>query len=80
MSESRFAHVFKKETGISFWEYVNQIRMNEAEKLLRETDLRVSEIAERIGMDNPNYFSARFKERKGIGPLEYRNQEGNRSL
>lgn len=78
MSESRFAHVFKKETGISFWEYVNQVRMNEAEKLLRETDLRVSEIAEKIGMDNPNYFSARFKERKGIGPLEYRNQEGER--
>ncbi len=73
MSESRFAHVFKKETGISFWEYVNQVRMDQAEKLLKETDMRIGDIAERIGMDNPNYFSSQFKKRKGKSPLAYRN-------
>lgn len=73
MSESRFAHVFKKETGISFWEYVNQVRMDQAEKLLKETDLRISDIAEKIGVDNPNYFSVQFKKRKGKTPLACRN-------
>ena len=73
MSESRFAHVFKKEAGISFWEYVNQVRMDQAEKLLRETDLRIGDIAEKIGVDNANYFSAQFKKRKGKSPLAYRN-------
>ncbi len=73
MSESRFAHVFKKETGISFWEYVNQVRMEHAEKMLKETDLRIGDIAEKIGVDNPNYFSAQFKKRKGKSPLAWRN-------
>ena len=73
MSESRFAHVFKKETGISFWEYVNQVRMEHAEKMLKETDLRIGDIAEKIGVDNPNYFSAQFKRRKGKSPLAWRN-------
>ena len=73
MSESRFAHVFKKEAGISFWEYVNQVRMDQAERLLRETDLRIGDIAEKIGVDNANYFSAQFKKRKGKSPLAYRN-------
>lgn len=73
MSESRFAHVFKKETGVSFWEYVNQVRMDQAEKLLRETDLRIGDIAERVGVDNANYFSAQFKKRKGRTPLAWRN-------
>lgn len=72
MSESRFSHVFKKETGMTFWEFVNLERMNLAEELLTETNLRISDIAEQIGMENPNYFSTQFKKKNGVSPLEYR--------
>lgn len=72
MSESRFSHVFKNETGTTFWEFVNSERMNRAEQLLRETNLKVSDIAEQIGMENPNYFSTQFKKKNGISPLEFR--------
>ncbi len=73
MSESRFAHVFKKETGISFWEYVKSVRMEHAEKMLKETDLRIGDIAEKSGWIILNYFSAQFKKRKGKSPLAWRN-------
>lgn len=72
MSESRFSHVFKKETGISFWEYVNQLRMDKAMELLTETDLRIGDVAEETGWENPNYFSTQFKKKTGKTPVEYR--------
>ena len=72
MSESRFSHVFKEETGISFMEYVGMVRMEKARELLQNTDLRINEIAEQIGISNPNYFSAQYKKRTGQSPNEFR--------
>ena len=72
MSESRFSHVFKEETGISFMEYVGMVRMEKARELLQNTDLRINEIAEQIGIANPNYFSAQYKKRTGQSPNEFR--------
>ncbi len=72
MSESRFSHVFKKETGITVLDWVNQIRQEEAQRLLRETEMSVTEIALRIGMENPNYFSTWFRKRCGYTAQEYR--------
>lgn len=72
MSESRFAHVFKEETGVSFMEYVSGRKMEKARELLQNTDLRVNEIAERIGIFNPNYFSAQYKKKTGQSPNEFR--------
>lgn len=65
-----FCKVFKNATGRTFVEYVNQHRMNVAERLLREGDLTVTEIAERIGLDSPNYFTKLFKQIKGMTPSE----------
>lgn len=72
MSASHFSHIFKKEEGISFMEYVYGLRMERAKSLLKNSDLKVNEIAEQIGIDNSNYFSAQFKKRTGQSPLEYR--------
>lgn len=72
MSESRFAHVFKEEAGISFGEYVNQIRLERAERLLKETNMRVGEISGEIGFCNQNYFSTNFKKKTGMSPNEFR--------
>jgi two-component system response regulator YesN len=72
MSESHFLHLFKKEVGTSFMDYVNKVRIDRATKLLMETDYRISEIAELVGISNPNYFSVIYKKRTGKSPNECR--------
>lgn len=72
MSGSYFSHVFKKEEGISFVEYVYRVRMEHARYLLESSDLKVNEIADEVGIINPNYFSTQFKKSVGQSPLEYR--------
>ncbi|MEK0316579.1 AraC family transcriptional regulator [Cohnella sp. 56] len=67
-----FCKVFKNATGRTFVEFVNQHRMNVADRLLREGKLTVTEIAERIGIANPNYFTKLFKQIKGVTPSEAR--------
>ncbi|MEY8355796.1 response regulator [Lachnospiraceae bacterium 54-53] len=72
MSGSYFSHVFKREEGISFVEYVYRVRMEHAGHLLKSSDLKVNEIADEVGIFNPNYFSTQFKRFTGQSPLEYR--------
>jgi AraC family transcriptional regulator, transcriptional activator of pobA len=67
-----FCKTFKKTTGSTFIEYVNLIRVREAGRLLRETDMTVTEIADRIGCGNPNYFTKLFKQYRGITPTQFR--------
>ncbi|WP_349674690.1 response regulator [Lacrimispora sp.] len=79
MSGSYFSHVFKKEEGISFLEYVYRIRMEHARYLLESSDLKVNEIADEVGIVNPNYFSTQFKKSVGQSPLEYRQAQLNKT-
>ncbi|WP_256757029.1 AraC family transcriptional regulator [Cohnella sp. WQ 127256] len=72
LSSFHFCKTFKKITGRTFIEYVNLYRMNEADRLLLESTLSVTEIAERIGCDNPNYFTKLFKRYKGMTPSQWR--------
>ncbi|WP_028610236.1 helix-turn-helix transcriptional regulator [Paenibacillus harenae] len=67
-----FCKLFKKLTGRTFVEYVNVCRMNEAERLLRESNESISEIAAKVGCDNPNYFTKLYKQYKGMTPSEAR--------
>lgn len=67
-----FCKSFKKLTGKTFIEYVNACRMNAAERLLRHSDLSVTEIADRVGCGNPNYFAKLFKQVKGMTPSQAR--------
>lgn len=78
MSESRFSHVFKEETGQTFGEYLSGQKMLAAAKLLNQTEMQVNEIALSIGYENSNYFSTQFKRYYGISPVEYRKQEVER--
>lgn len=73
-SESYFSHVFKRDMGVSFIDWLNRERVAHACHLLHETDLRVNEIAQQVGIDNPNYFSALFKKLTGRSPLEERSR------
>ncbi|MEK8129438.1 AraC family transcriptional regulator [Paenibacillus filicis] len=67
-----FCKLFKKLTGQTFIEYVNVCRVREAERLLLESDLSITEIAGRIGCDNPNSLTKLFKQHKGMTPSQFR--------
>ncbi|NMO97678.1 response regulator transcription factor [Paenibacillus lemnae] len=69
-----FSHLFKKETGVPFNEYLNRLRVEEAKKLLSSTDLMAYEIPERVGFQNYKYFLSVFKKYSGQSPTDYRKQ------
>ena len=67
-----FGRLFQKEEKMSFGAYINAERVKLAKKLLRETNLRVAEIANRVGYSNTKYFSVIFKALTKQTPLDYR--------
>lgn len=73
-SRSYFSHTFKKETGKGFREYLIDVRLENARRLLALSHLNVTEIAFAVGFLDSNYFSNLFKKRHGITPLAYRKQ------
>ncbi|MBQ2083448.1 MAG: helix-turn-helix domain-containing protein [Lachnospiraceae bacterium] len=64
--------IFKENTGETFGAYVEKVRMQKACELLKETDLKVYEIAERVGYKNVDYFHIKFRRNVGMSPAEYR--------
>lgn len=70
-----FCKTFKRLTGRTFIEYVNVCRINEAERLLLGSDRTITEIAGRVGCDNPNYFTKLFKQYKGVTPSRLRKRQ-----
>ncbi|MDF2835501.1 MAG: two component transcriptional regulator, AraC family [Paenibacillus sp.] len=73
MNPVYLGQLFKKTYGTYFNEYVLQLRVAEAKRLLRLTDLRVYEIADRIGFNNAEYFVSQFEKLERMTPTEYRN-------
>ncbi len=72
ISTAHLSRAFKKVTGISFIEYLNNIRVNEAQKLLIDTKLSILEIAEKVGYQNGTHFGRTFKSITGNSPSEYK--------
>lgn len=64
--------MFKEEKGKSFSEYLITLRMEKAKELLRDSKLKIYEIAEQVGYRYLPYFSRQFKEAYGMTPIEYR--------
>ncbi len=67
------AKMFKKETGISLKQYINDYRITKAKELLASPDVRISDVAAEVGFDNFSYFSTVFKKTTGYTPNEYHN-------
>ncbi|MEK5494052.1 response regulator transcription factor [Paenibacillus sp. FSL R7-0297] len=78
MNSAYLGQVFKKQYGMYFNDYLLQLRITEAKKLLRQTDLRIYEIAEQVGFKNADYFVTQFEKLEQRTPTEYRNRMGNR--
>lgn len=72
VSPGYLGFLFKKETGESFTNYVNALRIQSAKKLLAETNLKITEISEQVGYTNANYFFTTFKKTENISPAEFR--------
>ncbi|MEI7026519.1 helix-turn-helix domain-containing protein [Paenibacillus sp. y28] len=66
------SRVFKKETGVSFSNYLMECRMNKAKQLLETTDMKVSEISERLQYKNISAFIRSFRKTFGMTPGNYR--------
>ncbi|WJH36053.1 AraC family transcriptional regulator [Paenibacillus sp. CC-CFT747] len=77
LNASYLSQLFKQRMNRTFVDYVLQVRMDEAERLLRHTSLRISEIAERLGYSDISGFSHTFKRLKGRSPSEFRKTLGN---
>jgi len=71
VSESHFAHLFKKETGYSPLDYVNRIRIDKGKKLLRANSKTIAEIALEVGFSSPSHFSTVFAKFTGTTPAEF---------
>lgn len=78
MNPYYFSSFFKKHTQMNFKQYLTEIRMKEAVRLLLQSDLMVYEIAERVGYNNSRQFSDMFKKFYGKLPQEYKAQSGGK--
>jgi len=67
-----FSHMFKKEIGMTFVEYVTEKKISKAQQLLLTTDLSISDIAREVGYWDSNYFGKVFKNTVGTTPSQYR--------
>jgi len=76
LSRFHFSRLFKQATDKSLVEYVNLIRINKSEDLLRNKTMTISEIALATGFSDIYYFSRMFKKLKKVPPTEWRSSEG----
>ena len=72
ISESYFSHMFKEKTGVNFSTYLENIRMTEAARLIKETDISLNELYIAVGYNNSNTFRRAFKKVYGVTPSAMR--------
>ena len=73
ISKNHLSYLFKKETGETFSDYLNKIRIEKAQELLVSGQYKIHEIAEMVGFHNTGYFSKVFKKSTGSSPLDFKN-------
>lgn len=72
MSASYFSAFFKKQTGFGFKEYLTRMRLEEAKRLMRRTDLKIYEVASRVGFGDPKHFTDMFRKYAGMTPQQFK--------
>lgn len=72
MTPTYLSLLFKTKTGKTFIEVLTEIRIQKAKHMLKTTRLKNYEVAEKVGYQDPRYFSQIFKKRVGLSPSEYR--------
>ena len=72
LSPSRFRHLFKQETGITPAQYLKDVRLAKAEKMLRTTFLSIKQILKQVGIASNAHFVRDFRRKYGTTPTAYR--------
>jgi two-component system response regulator YesN len=76
LSVSYFSALFKKSTGLTYLNYVNQLRIEKAKVLLLAPEIKIYEVADQVGFTSLPYFNRTFKQITSLTPLEYRKSLG----
>jgi transcriptional regulator GlxA family with amidase domain len=76
-SEDYLTRIFKKELGLSPWEYLLRLRIQAARTLLRSSADSISAVAEAVGFQDQAYFCRVFKKYETRTPREYRNDSSS---
>jgi AraC-like DNA-binding protein/DNA-binding cell septation regulator SpoVG len=74
MSLRNFQRIFKEATGLSPNDYLLELRIQSASKLLTETDSAIYDVSDQVGITDWFYFSKAFKKKFGVSPMNYRKQ------
>jgi two-component system response regulator YesN len=74
VSPSHLAHLFRTRAGTSYSKHLAYLRLEEAKRLLAETELKIVTVAGRVGYADPTYFHRVFHRDTGVTPIEYRRQ------
>ncbi|MCR8632670.1 AraC family transcriptional regulator [Paenibacillus radicis (ex Xue et al. 2023)] len=72
LNKTYLCEQFKKETGISFTDYLTRLRISRAKELILLGDYKISDLAERVGYPNSSYFTRVFKKIMGMTPLDFK--------
>ena len=72
LSPGHFAHVFREATGVAPHRYVLERRVDRAKVMLRQSDLPITEIADRVGCSSHSHFSVLFNRVTGLTPRQFR--------
>ncbi|WP_372630301.1 helix-turn-helix domain-containing protein [Cohnella sp.] len=74
LSRGYLGKLFKSYKGVSFNDFLNGVRIEEAAKLLQETELPIQTISEKVGIFNTTYFYTLFKKRYRLSPAQFRSR------
>ncbi len=77
LAPAYLSRVFKNETGQTFTNYLNSVRIEKSKELLSHYSLKLSDIALSVGFEDQSYFTKVFKKITGLSPLQYRKKHYN---
>ena len=72
LSPNHFSTIFSQECKTTFIEYLTEVRLENAKRLMKTTDMKGYDIAYECGFSDPHYFSYIFKKNTGLSPREYK--------
>ena len=79
VSENHLSRIFRRELGITPWDYLNRYRIKQAKELLISTDRSITSVALEVGFNDPAYFSRVFRKQVGLSPSAFREHPAIRS-
>ncbi|MDD5949746.1 MAG: DNA-binding response regulator [Lachnospiraceae bacterium] len=71
LNSSYISSIFKKTTGMNFTDFVAEVKVDRAKILLRDSGVKIYDVAATVGYSNVEYFTKTFKRKTGMAPIEY---------